>query len=138
MVRIKPAISVAVVALLGCASSPGTTSVDTSTAELAPTPRENIAADHPELEEQEQLIGCSDCHRDMTEEIFETWYASSHGIGGVKCYQCHGTYEDMKVAPPMTNCEICHGGMMSKQTEGQVCWSCHPAHAFNPHMESTQ
>ncbi len=88
---------------------------------------------HPELTEQEQYIACSDCHKTVTPEIYEEWYQSGHGIGMVKCYQCHGTYEDLQVVPESSNCAVCHSGEFHRSPAGSQCWTCHPAHTFVMH-----
>lgn len=88
-------------------------------------------AGHPDMSEQEMLVACSDCHRDATPEIEKEWYNSVHGIGMVKCYQCHGTFETFVVTPTEQNCAICHTNMAEqKHTEGKVCWECHVPHSF--------
>ncbi len=86
---------------------------------------------HPELSEAEMLIPCSSCHQENTPDIYQQWYDSNHGIGMVKCYQCHGTFETFVVSPPVQNCDTCHGGMSGEDhTEGKICWECHAPHLF--------
>ena len=128
-------IPLVVLFLAACAQGTGSGVATTDEAAVAAAdfPRVDVPAQHPELSEQDKLIACADCHRDATPEIYETWFTSRHGIGSVKCYQCHGGYEDMKVAPATSNCAICHADMMMKGAEQIVCWTCHPAHEFNPH-----
>lgn len=89
-----------------------------------------VAADHPELDEQEMIMACSDCHREVTPELTEEWWNSAHGIGNVKCYQCHGTYENMMVIPAQSNCEICHMDKASDPVKGLAWRKSHPAHSF--------
>ena len=136
-------IPLVVLFLAACAQGTGSGVATTNEAAVAAAdaPRVDVPAQHPELSEQDKLIACSDCHRDATPEIYQSWFDSRHGIGSVKCYQCHGGYEDMKVAPALSNCAICHADMMPKadgQTTGKTaqptaCWTCHPAHTFDPH-----
>jgi hypothetical protein len=85
---------------------------------------------HPELSEQEMLVGCADCHREVTPEIEKQWYDSLHGIAMVKCYQCHGTYGDFFVTPSRQNCATCHNNMLEKCPKDKPCWECHVPHSF--------
>jgi len=88
---------------------------------------------HPQLTEQEQLIACSQCHQDVTPAITEEWFNSTHGIANVKCYQCHGTFEDMRTTPDLTRCAVCHSRQFHKSIPDKACWECHPAHTFTVH-----
>ncbi len=92
-----------------------------------------IAADHVDLDEQEMLTPCADCHSVETPEIVDVWFNSTHGIANVKCYQCHGTYEDMERVPDMARCESCHTDKIANCGDGMACWQCHPAHRFTGH-----
>ncbi len=86
---------------------------------------------HPPLSEQEMLIACSDCHRTTTPSVYNEWYDSTHGIGNVKCYQCHGTYENLQVTPDMSQtCGSCHADKLGEHTGDQSCWECHTVHSF--------
>lgn len=88
------------------------------------------AGGHPELTEQEKLIACSECHQKQTPQVYDEWYQSLHGIGMVKCYQCHGTFENMRVEPDKSSCAACHSGAMEKCPQDRKCWECHKAHLF--------
>jgi hypothetical protein len=86
---------------------------------------------HPPLSDQEMLIPCSECHQKVTPDVYTEWYDSTHGIGNVKCYQCHGTYENLLVTPDMTqSCDACHTDKMGDHTGTQTCWDCHGPHNF--------
>lgn len=91
------------------------------------------AGQHPELTEQEKLTACSSCHREVTPDIYQQWYDSRHGLDKVKCFQCHGTYENLKVSPDETSCAACHNAQFQHSPEGKTCWACHPAHGFTAH-----
>jgi len=84
---------------------------------------------HPKVTEQEKLLPCHECHKTRTPKVYEEWTASTHGIANVKCYQCHGTYENMVKTPDLSNCAVCHGSAFD-HSEGKKCWECHPAHQF--------
>lgn len=89
-------------------------------------------AGHPQLSEQEMLIACSECHKKTTPPVYNEWYASTHGIGSVKCYQCHGTYENLQKTPDMTqSCGSCHADKLGDHSGTQTCWECHDVHSFS-------
>lgn len=94
-----------------------------------------LAADHPELADYEMLVACDECHMEATPDVTRAWYASTHGMGGVKCYQCHGTFEDMQVVPALSRCEPCHADKLQDHGPEMACWQCHPAHNFTGHAE---
>lgn len=92
---------------------------------------EKEQAGHPELTEQEMLIACSECHGEETPELTREWFASTHGIAMVKCYQCHGTFESLVVTPGEQACSICHVDKVTPgHTEDKICWECHAPHSF--------
>ncbi len=91
------------------------------------------ATGHPALSEQEKLVACSDCHMDVTPDIYKQWFNSRHGLDKVKCFQCHGTFEDMKVSPDETSCAACHNAQFHTTVKGRTCWTCHPEHGFRVH-----
>ena len=90
----------------------------------------DAASAHPELSAQEMLVPCSECHQEATPDIYDEWYNSVHGIGMVKCYQCHGTFENMKTQPAASDCMVCHADQIKKCPKDKKCWSCHNAHTF--------
>lgn len=92
--------------------------------------RNAVAAEHPEISDQEKLLPCSECHKEATPDIYDEWFNSLHGIGMVKCYQCHGTYENMKTEPAASDCMVCHADQIKKCPQDKKCWSCHTAHTF--------
>jgi hypothetical protein len=85
---------------------------------------------HPQLSEQEMLMDCADCHREATPAVEKEWFDSVHGIAMVKCYQCHGTFEDFAVSPARATCGACHADMLEKCAQDKPCWECHVPHAF--------
>lgn len=87
-------------------------------------------AAHPELSAQEMLVACADCHREATPETEKQWYDSVHGIAMVKCYQCHGTFENFAVTPSRQTCGTCHTNMLEKCPKDKACWECHVPHSF--------
>jgi len=90
-------------------------------------------ASHPKLSQQEKLTPCSQCHKEATPEIYKEWYNSVHGIANVKCFQCHGTYENLRTEPDETHCAACHNKQYLKRPKDKRCWACHPAHNFFVH-----
>jgi hypothetical protein len=85
---------------------------------------------HPQLSEQEMLRDCADCHREATPAVEKEWFNSVHGIAMVKCYQCHGTFEDFSVTPAKETCGACHTNMLQKCPQDKPCWECHVPHTF--------
>lgn len=92
------------------------------------------AVGHATLTEQHKLIACSDCHKDATPDIHREWYSSTHGLGGVKCYQCHNSFENLVRSPDIhQSCNSCHADKVNNEehTEGEdTCWECHQGHSF--------
>ena len=88
---------------------------------------------HPDLTSQEKLVACSECHREATPELYRQWYDSRHGLDQVKCFQCHGTFEDLRVYPDESRCAACHNAQFQHSVKGKKCWECHPAHGFSVH-----
>jgi len=119
---------VAFLALAACVNT-GNTQRPAAKAE----PKKAEVAGHPQLTDQEKLIACSQCHRDVTPDVYNEWYNSVHGIANVKCFQCHGTFEDFHVVPQLKKCEACHAREVSHAPKGRDCWSCHPSHRFTVH-----
>ncbi|WP_456434291.1 cytochrome c3 family protein [Thermosulfuriphilus sp.] len=99
----------------------------------SPAVSQTKVSGHPELSENEKLIACSSCHREVTPEIYEQWYNSVHGLDNVKCFQCHGTYENFRAIPQVSQCSICHMDQFRKMPPDKTCWQCHPAHKFSVH-----
>ena len=98
---------------------------------VPPVTGQNENDTHPELSEQEMLIACADCHRETTPDLEKEWFDSVHGIGMVKCYQCHGTFETFKISPAKADCATCHLDMLDKEgAKDKACWECHVPHSF--------
>ncbi len=90
-------------------------------------------SEHPPLTDQEKLMPCASCHRDETPEIYDEWFNSVHGIANVKCFQCHGTYEDFEAVPGPSRCMPCHAEQVKTAPKDKNCSACHPAHKFTVH-----
>ena len=90
---------------------------------------------HPQLSAAERLQPCYQCHKEVTPGIYEEWYESRHGIGQVRCFQCHGGYDDFKVVPDRSRCGICHMKALENCPPDKSCWACHPAHEFTRKKE---
>jgi len=83
-----------------------------------------------------QYQQCESCHKDVTPEVYKSWARSKHAIANVKCYQCHGTFENFHKVPPISKCEACHYRevkTMKLRAPKMSCWDCHPAHMFRFH-----
>lgn len=88
---------------------------------------------HPDLSEQEKLIPCQQCHEKVTPKLHKEWYQSKHGLAMVKCYQCHGSFENFRLTPPLKACDSCHNKMVEKCPTNKQCWECHSPHRFEEH-----
>ena len=88
---------------------------------------------HPKLSPQQKLIACATCHKEVTPKIYRQWYNSGHGLDNVKCFQCHGTYENFRAVPDESTCAACHAKEYTNSISGKTCWQCHPAHKFTVH-----
>lgn len=97
---------------------------------VQPVTGQNNQDTHPELDEQDMYIACSDCHRENTPDLEKEWFDSVHGIAMIKCYQCHGTFETFKVTPSKEDCATCHTDMLEKCDQNKPCWECHVPHSF--------
>ncbi len=85
---------------------------------------------HPALSQQQKFIPCSKCHKTVTPDIYSEWFKSYHGLDNVKCFQCHGTFSDFHVTPPIIKCEACHAKEVETLTSKKACWDCHSPHSF--------
>jgi hypothetical protein len=78
---------------------------------------------------------CADCHKKEVQQ----WHAGPHGANGVKCLVCHGDIQENFMAkPPLNRCQGCHDRQFTQLTsdpfmKGKTCFTCHPAHALQPH-----
>jgi hypothetical protein len=114
--------------LLACSSAVVGTGAAQNEAASGP-----VNAQHPQLSDQDKLRPCFECHKDITPQIYTQWNNSAHGIGNVKCYQCHGTYEDMYKVPAVSNCSMCHAAEAEDYGDETPCWNCHLSHTFKGH-----
>ena len=93
---------------------------------------------HPELSPEEKMQTCRGCHKEVTPDIYNQWYNSRHGLDNVRCFQCHGTFEDFHKTPPVSKCAACHAKEVQhinvpENSPKKTCWSCHPVHTFRVH-----
>lgn len=90
---------------------------------------------HPQVDASE---ACDVCHRDVTPDIVDAWYASRHGLMNVKCFVCHGAIgPDFVRRAPLSRCVGCHNDKVESLAKpffkGKDCFSCHAGHELNPH-----
>jgi len=96
------------------------------------------APQHPKVEAAQD---CETCHRDKTPAVFQRWEKSRHGANSVKCFVCHGALDDkdFTTRPTIAKCEGCHAEQVQTLRSAapimkdKTCFSCHDAHALNPH-----
>jgi len=92
-----------------------------------------IRLSHSSLSEEEKYQPCYQCHKDVTPNIYQEWYESRHGLDNVRCFQCHGLYDELKRVPDEAKCATCHGKEVGHSVAGKTCWECHPSHKFVVH-----
>jgi formate-dependent nitrite reductase cytochrome c552 subunit len=78
-----------------------------------------------------------------TPEVVQAWYAGKHGVNNVKCFVCHGsTGSDFSTQVSMDRCVGCHAdhvdAMKTSFMAKKTCFSCHPQHELNPHVQQVQ
>jgi hypothetical protein len=104
-----------------------------STAAMAdqhPLPPSAIAKLPPQQQQ------CRVCHEQTTPKVYKEWAHSRHAIANVRCFQCHGTFEDFHKTPPISKCEACHYQevqTMKEKAPNMKCWTCHTPHIFEFH-----
>ncbi|MEO2068267.1 MAG: multiheme c-type cytochrome [Desulfurobacteriaceae bacterium] len=85
---------------------------------------------------------CRVCHQAVTPEVYKQWANSKHAVANVRCFQCHGTFEDFHKIPPIEKCAACHFEEVETMKQkapsmpgmpGMKCWTCHTAHVFQFH-----
>ncbi|MEC9491626.1 cytochrome c3 family protein [Flexistipes sp.] len=77
---------------------------------------------------------CSECHSEMTPDLYKEWEKSLHGLAMVKCQVCHGSQDNFVVATPNETCRGCHAEEYSHNPKPEKsCSSCHLEHSFTFH-----
>ena len=126
----KTAIRMKIVVLLAVSLLAGGVAFGAAGKKAPATPKTPAASSHPALSAQEMLIDCAECHKEATPEIAKEWYDSKHGLGMVKCYQCHGGFNNFAVTPSRDACAACHAAQLTKCPQDKACWQCHLPHTF--------
>ena len=76
---------------------------------------------------------CSECHADQA----TVWFASKHGLMGVKCVVCHGSTDNTFLRQPgLPQCRGCHGEEVEQvrrkvQPAEKTCFPCHDHHSLS-------
>lgn len=115
-------ISFAVVLFLGFSFSKGSNTYSGNTGDK-----------HPDVD---WTISCSDCHKDVTPDIFDAWSESRHGQVNFGCYICHGDGEETFHAKGTDErCSGCHAGqeVNFENTNLKSCFDCHNGHTLKFH-----
>ena len=125
-----PIVLLCLIGAVGCAPGTGAKAPGPDGTSSASTWKAGRPAAHPEMDASDQFTPCQTCHEDATPDLHEQWFESRHGITNVKCYQCHGTYEDLKVSPAIDSCAACHADRLDHCPGDKACWACHKPHGF--------
>jgi len=79
-------------------------------------------------------MSCSECHADVTPDIYTAWKESGHGKMDYGCYICHG--DGVVEFHPMAStegCVSCHSNNEPHLAmfEYTGCFNCHNAHSLS-------
>ncbi len=92
-----------------------------------------IGDEHPDVD---WSISCSECHQQVTPEIYESWSESKHGQVNFGCYICHGDgQENFYAKGSDQTCINCHAGqeINFEKTNVKSCFDCHNGHTLKFH-----
>ena len=104
-----------------------------------PSTAQPLPKDRPSHQPVDPHDTCEGCHATATPAAFRAFKQSRHAEAGVACASCHGTPgADFKPKPAASSCGGCHAEWARTAATdpffaGATCYSCHPAHALNPH-----
>lgn len=88
---------------------------------------------HPDVD---WTVSCSECHQEITPEIFKDWSDSRHGQVNFGCYICHGDGEEVFHAKGSDEgCVGCHAGqeVNFEKSKLESCFDCHNGHSLKFH-----
>jgi len=92
-----------------------------------------VLVTHPD--EDFTSMSCSECHADITPDIYNDWKESGHGKMDYGCYICHG--DGLVEFYPTANtegCVACHSNNephLARFEYGR-CFECHDVHSLSP------
>ena len=79
-------------------------------------------------------MGCSECHADVTPDIYADWQGSGHGKMNYGCYICHGD-GDVEFYPTASEegCVSCHSNNEAHlaRVDYDGCFDCHDGHTLS-------
>ena len=85
-------------------------------------------------QDEDFSISCSDCHSDVTPDIYADWKGSGHGKMNYGCYICHGD-GDVEFYPAATEvgCISCHSNNEAHiaRVDYNGCFDCHDGHSLS-------
>ena len=88
---------------------------------------------HPDVD---WTIGCTECHEEMTPEVFKDWQGSKHGEMNFGCYICHGDGQETFYKKGKDDqCLGCHAAqeVNFKKSVAKTCFTCHKGHTLKFH-----
>ena len=86
---------------------------------------------HPD---EDFSMGCSECHADVTPDIYTDWKGSGHGKMNYGCYICHGDGEvEFYPMASTEGCVSCHSNNEAHlaRVEYDGCFDCHDGHSLS-------
>jgi len=82
-----------------------------------------------------ESMSCSECHADVTPEIYTAWKDSGHGKLDYGCYICHGDgVVEYYPTASTDGCVACHSNNephLARFEYGR-CFECHDGHSLSP------
>ncbi len=103
------------------------------TAAVTPDPiAAKAAIMHPD--EDFSSESCSECHADVTPNIYADWKGSGHGKMDYGCYICHGDGEiEFYPMASTDGCVSCHSNNEAHlaRVEYDGCFDCHDGHSLS-------
>ena len=121
-----PLISVVVFMVVSCCPT------ETTAVTPEPTAVQAVIM-HPD--EDFSSLSCSECHADVSPDIYTAWKESGHGKLDYGCYICHGDgLVEFYPTASTDGCVSCHSNNephLARFEYGR-CFECHDAHSLSP------
>jgi len=79
-------------------------------------------------------LSCSECHADVSPDIYTAWKGSGHGKMDYGCYICHGDGEvEFYPKASTEGCVSCHSNNEAHLARFEYvgCFDCHDGHSLS-------
>lgn len=85
-------------------------------------------------QDEDFSLSCTECHSDVTPDIYADWQGSGHGKMNYGCYICHGD-GDVEFYPAASEegCISCHSNNEAHlaRVDYDGCFDCHDGHTLS-------